>query len=81
MSSKVVAIVGSYRKGGTVDTAVDAVLAGAREHGAETGRFISSISTLNTATTVEAARRHRARHVASARSRTMYPESCRGRCG
>jgi NAD(P)H-dependent FMN reductase len=39
MSTKVVAIVGSYRKGGTVDTAVDAVLEGAREHGAETKKI------------------------------------------
>jgi len=39
MSKLVVAIVGSYRKGGTVDTAVDAVLAGAREHGAETNKI------------------------------------------
>lgn len=39
MSNKVVAIVGSYRKGGTVDTAVDAVLEGAREHGAETNKI------------------------------------------
>ncbi len=36
MSSKIVAIVGSYRKGGTIDTAVKAVLEGAREQGAET---------------------------------------------
>jgi putative NADPH-quinone reductase len=39
MAKKVVAIVGSYRAGGTVDTAVDAVLAGAREHGAETQKI------------------------------------------
>jgi len=39
MASKVVAIVGSYRKGGTVDTVVGAVLAGAREHGAETKKI------------------------------------------
>ena len=39
MTKKVVAIVGSYRKGGTVDTAVDAVLAGARERGAETNKI------------------------------------------
>lgn len=39
MSTKVVAIVGSYRKGGTVDTAVDAVLEGARERGAETKKI------------------------------------------
>jgi len=36
MSRKVVAIVGSYRKGGTIDAAVEAVLVGAREKGAET---------------------------------------------
>lgn len=36
MSSRVVAIVGSYIKGGTTDSAVDAVLAGAREKGAIT---------------------------------------------
>lgn len=36
MSSKVVAIVGSYRKGGAIDTAVEAVLKGAREKGAQT---------------------------------------------
>lgn len=39
MAKKVVAIIGSYRKGGTVDTAVEAVLAGAREHGAETKKI------------------------------------------
>lgn len=36
MGKKVVAVVGSYRKGGTIDTAVQAVLDGARERGAET---------------------------------------------
>jgi NAD(P)H-dependent FMN reductase len=36
MGRKVVAIVGSYRKGGTIDTAVQAILQGAREKGAET---------------------------------------------
>jgi len=36
MGLKVVAIVGSYRKGGTIDTAVQAILEGAREKGAET---------------------------------------------
>ena len=39
MITKVVAIVGSYRKGGTIDTAVEAVLAGAREKGAATTTF------------------------------------------
>jgi NAD(P)H-dependent FMN reductase len=36
MIAKVVAIVGSYRKGGVIDSAVEAVLAGAREKGATT---------------------------------------------
>jgi putative NADPH-quinone reductase len=36
MSSKVVAIIGSYRKGGAIDTAIEAVLEGAREKGAQT---------------------------------------------
>lgn len=36
MSSKVVAIVGSYRKEGTTDAAIEAILAGARERGAAT---------------------------------------------
>ena len=36
MAQKVVAIVGSYRKGGAIDSAVQAILAGAQEHGAHT---------------------------------------------
>ena len=36
MGKKVVAVVGSYRKDGVIDRAVEAVLAGAREKGAET---------------------------------------------
>jgi multimeric flavodoxin WrbA len=36
MGSKVVAIVGSYVKGGTTHSAVEAILAGAREKGAQT---------------------------------------------
>jgi multimeric flavodoxin WrbA len=39
MITKVVAIVGSYRKGGTIDSAVEAVLEGAREKGAATVTF------------------------------------------
>lgn len=35
MATKVVAIVGTYRKGGVTDSAVDAVLAGARGSGAD----------------------------------------------
>jgi NAD(P)H-dependent FMN reductase len=37
--SKVVAIVGSYRRGGITDTAVDAILEGARTAGAETSKI------------------------------------------
>lgn len=36
MGRKIVAIIGSYRKGGTTDLAVEAILEGAREKGAET---------------------------------------------
>jgi NAD(P)H-dependent FMN reductase len=36
MGKKVVAVVGSYRKGGTIDTVVDAMLASAKANGAET---------------------------------------------
>lgn len=36
MGHKIVAIVGSYRRGGTVDMAVEAILEGAREQGAQT---------------------------------------------
>jgi multimeric flavodoxin WrbA len=39
MITKVVAIVGSYRMGGTTESAVEAVLAGAREKGAATTTF------------------------------------------
>lgn len=39
MTKKLVAIVGSYRKGGAIDSAVDAVLAGAEEKGAETKKI------------------------------------------
>jgi len=37
--SKIVAIVGSYRRGGTTDSAVDAVLDGARKGGAEISKI------------------------------------------
>ena len=39
MITKVVAVVGSYRKGGTTAGAVEAILEGAREKGAETVTF------------------------------------------
>lgn len=38
-SKKILAIVGTYRKGGVIDTAVDEVLASAKEHGAETEKI------------------------------------------
>ncbi|MDR3762627.1 MAG: flavodoxin family protein [Acidobacteriota bacterium] len=40
MARNVVAIVGSYRRGGTVDRLVDAVLNGARDQGAQTSKII-----------------------------------------
>lgn len=39
MSRNVVAVVGTYRKGETIDQAVEAVLAGAREKGARTSKI------------------------------------------
>jgi putative NADPH-quinone reductase len=36
MGRRIVAIIGSYRKGGAIDSAVEAVLEGARQKGAET---------------------------------------------
>ena len=39
MSKQVVAIVGSYRKGETIDTAVEAILEGARARGAKTHKI------------------------------------------
>ena len=37
-SVKLTAVVGSYRKGGIIDTAIDEILAGAREEGAEVAK-------------------------------------------
>ena len=39
MATRVLAILGTYRKGGVLDSLVDAVLAGAREKGAETEKI------------------------------------------
>lgn len=39
-TTKITAIVGIYRKGGAVDTAVDEILAAAREAGAETNKIV-----------------------------------------
>lgn len=40
MSKKIVAVVGSYRRGGAIDTAVEAILEGARKRGASTQTVI-----------------------------------------
>jgi NAD(P)H-dependent FMN reductase len=66
MGSKVVAIVGSYRKGGTIDTAVEAVLAGAREKGAETS-------------TIYLTDRH-IEFCTNCRQCVQYPGVARGKC-
>jgi multimeric flavodoxin WrbA len=47
MSNKIVAIVGSYIKGGTTDSAVEAILAGAREKGAITHTIYLTDQTLH----------------------------------
>jgi multimeric flavodoxin WrbA len=39
MTKKVVGIVGSYRKGGTIDAAVSAILEGAEQYGAKTSKI------------------------------------------
>jgi NAD(P)H-dependent FMN reductase len=36
MGKQIVAVIGSYRRGGTIDSAVESILEGAREKGAET---------------------------------------------
>jgi len=36
---KVIAVVGSYRKGGIIDTAIDEILSSAKEGGAETSKI------------------------------------------
>ena len=40
MAKKVVAIIGTYRKGRVIDTAVSEILKGAEAHGAETVKNI-----------------------------------------
>ena len=66
MGRKVVAIVGSYRKGGTVDTAVQAILEGAREKGAETSTIYLTDKHLNFCT--------------NCRRCTQAPGAQRGQC-
>ncbi|HYE24956.1 MAG TPA: flavodoxin family protein [Clostridia bacterium] len=64
--TKVVAIVGTYRKGGTVDLAVDAVLDAARERGAETSKIYLLDKHIEFCT--------------NCRSCTQQPGERRGRC-
>ena len=68
MAKKVVAIVGSYRKGGTVDYR-GGCRAGrrTRARGRDEARFISSTSALNTAAIAAPAPRRKARRAASVR--------------
>ena len=65
--SKVVAVVGSYRKGGVTDAAVEAVLAGAREKGAETETIYLTDRPIGFCT--------------NCRKCTQQPGQERGRCG
>lgn len=66
MSRKIVAIAGSYRKGGTIDRAVEAVLEGAREKGAQTH-------------TIDLAERH-IEFCTNCRQCTQTPGTERGKC-
>ena len=70
MSQKVVAIVGSYRKGGTIDSAVQAILSAAREKGAETHTLYLATSIWSSAPTAADAPRPPDCNAASACSRT-----------
>jgi hypothetical protein len=64
MAEKIVAIVGTCRKGKIIDTAVSEILGGAREHGAETvgARVIQSLHFDCLAETPESPRSDKARH-------------------
>lgn len=68
MSKKIVAIVGSYRKEGTIDAAVEAILAGARERGAATHtiylteQHIEFCRNCRTCTQEPGAKRHKCPH-------------------
>jgi multimeric flavodoxin WrbA len=66
MSRKVVAIAGSYRKGGVIDRAVEAVLGGAREKGAQTH-------------TIDLAEQH-IEFCTNCRQCTQMPGAERGKC-
>jgi len=67
MSTKVVAIVGSYRKGGMTDAAIEAILSGAREKGAETHAVYLRIRNWSSAPVAGSAPWRRARSAADAR--------------
>jgi len=66
MSTRVVAIVGSYRKGGATDSVVNAVLEGARSHGAVTQTIRLS--------------EHPLAFCTNCRQCTQTPGETRGRC-
>jgi len=66
MGKKIVAIVGSYRKGGTTDSAIEAILEGAREKGAETQTIYLTCQHLEFCT--------------NCRECTQIPGSERGKC-
>ncbi len=65
-AKKILAIVGSYRKGGTIDQAVSAVLAGAAECGAETSTIYLTDAYIEFCT--------------NCRTCTQEPGDCRGSC-
>lgn len=66
MNAKIVAIVGSYRKDGVTERAVEAVLEGARAYGAETRKFLLRETYLEFCT--------------NCRTCTQMPGKTRGRC-
>lgn len=66
MSTKIVAIVGSYRQDGVTERAVEAVLEGARARGAETRKFLLRETPLEFCT--------------NCRTCTQAPGEARGRC-
>ena len=69
---KVTAIVGSYRKGGTGDSAVEEILAAAKEAGAETAKMYLSDTIWSTAPTAAPVPRMRGRVLAAVSWRTTW---------
>ena len=73
---KVVAILGTYRKGGTLDTAVEAILEGARRKRCDTARSICPTSTSSSAPIAANAPRSQARSAAGAAKRRPGIDPC-----